>query len=166
MNIQYRGKIRRNYEKINLILNGKCDYLKNLKDKRNNSLKILKEKENDIIIEDLLKPNKLKRDYSCFPFNTPINDSISPIKIHFAHDINYPIKKKENKCLNKKKNLKFNFEDTSIPINNNNYYEFPKSNLPIRYINNLMFSRNKILVNVGKEILLKRNISHNQEKIQ
>ena len=165
MKLIFRNKnlIRKRYENLSLILNGKTNYLQNLKNKRNNSLQLIKEKKNDIIIEDLLKINKLKRDFSCFSFNTPNYNSITPVRIHYSHDINYPFTKKEDKCLPKKN--KINFEDTPIPINNNNIYEFPKGNLPIRYINNLIFNRNKILVNVGKEILSKRYSSSNKGKI-
>ena len=75
--------------------------------------------------------------------------------------LNIQLNQKQKKKIQKKK-INGHFED--IPINNNNYYEFPKSNLPIRFNNNLYNHKNKILANVGKEIIMKRSLSNNRDK--
>ena len=157
----YKNTIRRNYENLSLILNGKTNYLRNLTNRRDNGLKIIKEQKTGIIIEDILKVNTIKRDYSCCPINSSTYDEIIPLKVHFIQDVKYPIKSKIEKE-NSKKKINGHFED--IPINNNNYYEFPKSNLPIRFNNNLYNHKNKILANVGKEIIMKRSLSNNRDK--
>ena len=148
----YKNRHQKTYEKLRKILNGKSNYLKSLNKKKNDGIDLIKEERTGIIIEEILELNKYKRDYSHFSSNNSRNkDKIIPVKIHFAHAIKYPIKKKlEKSYSNKKHNIKFG----KLPfLKNNNYSEFPKSNIPIRYIHSID-NINK-LVHTGKLIITK-----------
>ena len=155
MKIFYKTKLKKYYENMNMILKGKNNYLKNLDKKKYDGLKIIKEQKSGIIIEDIFKLNKLKRDYSCLSHKE--NEDI-PIKIHFSQvKNNYPLKHTIKKVLseNNMNNIKF----AKFPnVKHNNYSKFPKGILPIRYTNNLN-KRNK-LANAGKEIIGKKDINN------
>ena len=155
----YKNRHQKTYENLRKILNGKSNYLKNLDKKKNDGLDSIKEKRIGIIIEEILELNKYKRDYSHFSSNNSsrAKDKITPVKIHFSHAIKYPIKKNlEKSYSNKKHNIKFG----KLPfLKNNNYSEFPKSNLPIRFIHSID-NINK-LAHAGKLIITK-NQSQNQ----
>ena len=155
MKIFYKNRLKKYYENMNEIFKGKNNYLKNLNRKKNDGLKIIKEQKSGIIIEDIFKINKLKRDYSCFSHNSEIDDKNIPIKIKFSPiKRKYPVEQTIKKVLSNKKMNNIQLEKFPY-IKHNNYSKFPKSNLPIRYTNNLN-KRNK-LANAGKEIITKRD---------
>ena len=153
----YKNKHQKTYENLRKILNGKSNYLKNLNKKKSDGLDLIKEKKTGIIIEEILEINKYKRDYSHFSSNNSrTKDKTLPVKIHFSHAIKYPIiKKLEKSYSNKKHNIKFG----KLPLlKNNNYSEFPKSILPIRYIHSID-NINK-LAHAGKLIITKNQIKN------
>lgn len=149
----YKFRNQKNYDNIRKISNGKTNYLKNLNKRKNDGLNIIKNHKIGLIIEEILKLNQLKRDYSHFSYNnSKFQDSITPVNIHYSQAINYPIISKiDNDFSKKKNNIKFG----KIPlIRKNNYSQFPTSNIPINYLNN--FNNNNKLANAGKEIILKK----------
>ena len=149
----YKFKSQKKYDNIRKISNGKTNYLRNLNKRKNDGLNIIKKQKMGLMIEEIFKLNQLKRDYSHFSYNNSrFQDDIVPVNIHYSQAYNYPkISKIENDYSNKKNNIKFG----KIPlIRKNNYSQFPTSNIPINYINNL--NNNNKLAKAGKEIILKK----------
>ena len=158
MKITHKKGLQKIHKNLSSIFTGKTKYLKSLEKKKNDGIKILKEQKKGLIIEDLLKLNKFKRDYSCFPFKPGYEEKIIPLNIHFSQEYQYPIQSRIEKDYNYPYYKKYNNQFTqleNIPVNNNNYSEFPKSYVPIRYAHNIKNYKNKILENVGKQIIVK-----------
>ena len=155
----HKKKLQKNYANLSAIFNGKSNYLKNLEKKRNDGLRIIREQKQGIMLDDIFRINKFKRDYSCFPFNSPIlEDKGLPLNIHLSQAIKYYIEPKIEKEYTRKNNAS-QCNHFEIPKNNDkfNNYEFPKSNLPVNYAKNSKYHRNKILENVGKQIITRSN---------
>ena len=151
MKKKYKNKLQKKYENLSLILNEKSNYMKNLERKRNDGLKVIKEQKARLLIEDIFKINKFKRNYSFFSFNskydnTPINNNISQVLV-------YNVKPKiiNNYSYQKINNAQFG----KIP-NINNYSKISKNNNhSIRY--NYQNPRYKILEKSGKNIIMDNN---------
>ena len=166
MKKSHKKKLQKNYANLSAIFNGKSNYLKNLEKKRNDGLRIIREQKQGIILDDIFRVNKFKRDYSCFPFNSPVlEDKILPLNIHLSQAVKYYIQPKIDKEYLPNKNVS-QTKHFEIPNNNDNInnYEFPKSNLPINYVKNSKYHKNKILENVGKQIITRSNSRSNKNR--
>ena len=140
-----------NYKNIGTILNGKSNYLKNLEKRRNEGLKKIKQRKNEIFLEDYFHLNKFQRDYSCFSFDT-LQDNTNTVKFHISQNINihYPMKIEKDFSRNAddfplKKIKKVNNSNTNDKI-------FPKRKIPFNYYKNTI-KRRKSLANIGNQII-------------
>ena len=85
-----------NYNNISTIFKGKSNYLNNLEKRRNDGMRIIKEKKKEIFFEDYFNLNKFRRDYSCFSSDT-LQENVKPVKFHISHNINIYSPKKFEK---------------------------------------------------------------------
>ena len=155
MKIFYRTKLKKNYENISRIINEKTNFLHNLPKIKRNGLKIIKDSESEIILENILKINEFKRDYSSLSPSSGFRGKIMPIKIHFLQGVKYPIEKKikNSNSYCKTKNPQFG----KLPIiNNNNKYQ-PKYK-KIKFAN---INKNKLSI-IDKNIIENRDIFSNK----
>ena len=153
-------KQHKNYENLSLLLNDKSDYLKNLEKKRNDGLKAIKEQKAKILIEDIFKLNKFRRDYSCFSFNSRTDDNNNPLNKNISQILKYPVK---SKIINNYSNKKVNSVQFGLPVINNYFQIQKKNNYSIKY-NTKKKSRYKILENSGQNIIMKNHINNNYIK--
>jgi len=166
MKKSHKKKLQKNYSNLSAIFNGKSNYLKNLEKRRNDGIRTIREQKQGIMLDDIFRINKFRRDYSCFPFNSPIlEDKGLPSNIHLSQAIKYYIQPKIEKEYSHNKNAsQFNHFEVPRNSDNINNYEFPKSNLPVNYIKNSKYHKNKILENVGKEIITRNHSKSNKNR--
>ena len=151
----HKIKLQKNYGNLSLIFNDKSDYLKNLEKKRNDGLKIINEQKASLVIEDTFKINKFKRNYSCFSYNSGFDKWTIPLKIDVSQILKMPIKHKEIEDYSCKK-----INNNQIcHISLNKYLEKQKNKFQIRHVNKLNNNnkRYKLLMNAGKDIIMKKN---------
>ena len=158
----YKYKGQKKYEDLSLILKDKSDYLKNLEKKRNDGIKIIKSQKARLMLENIFKINKFKRNYSCFPFNCGNENEpiLFNINKNISQIVNFPFKQKIIKDYsNKKQN---NVEIGKLPIIKS-YTQIPKSKniYKVRLNYNINNNRNKYLSKIGKEIINKNKSNHN-----
>ena len=141
-----------NYNNISTIFKGKSNYLNNLEKRRNDGMRIIKEKKKEIFFEDYFNLNKFKRDYSCF-YSDNLQENPIPVKFHISNNFNMHWPTKIEKDFSKNKE---NFSLKKIKrLNNNNYTSsFPKRKFPVNYNKNSI-KRRKKLAYIGKQIIAK-----------
>ena len=161
MKIFYRNKLKKDYENISKIFNGKTTFLQKLPKIKNDGLKIIKDQQTGIIIENILKINDFKRDYSYFSSNSRFKVKKLPLKIHFSNGVNYPIEERIKKSYSYCKTKRPEFG--KLPILNNIKFQFesPKNRIPIKFAYNI-FNRNKLSFN-GKNNIENSDIFSNNE---
>ena len=162
MRITNKNKYKKKYfSNLSAILNDKPDYLKNLEKKRIDGLKKIKEEKARLIIDDTLKINKFKRNYSCFSHNSMIDKSIKPLTIDIFQILKKPIK---YRIIENYSNKKVITKQVDNILFSNEYIQ--KKNLEIKHSNNFNNINNKnkrykLLMNIGKQVM-KKNIINDE----
>ena len=165
MRIKYKKKYEKNnFTDISSILNDKPDYLRNLEKKRNEGINKIQEQKARLIIDDILKLNKFKRNYSCFSNYYGIDKSIKPISIDIVQLSKRPNQQRLIESYSKKQMI--NKRIDNVILFSNEYIQ--KKSLEKRQINNYNYSNNnrhKLLMNIGKQVIVeKKNVNNENGK--
>ena len=140
-----KKNIQKKYAKISIILEGNSKFLKYLEQKRDEGNKKIKEYRDELIIEDIFRLNRYRRNYSCSSYNYEQEPKNIHLKIYFSKFTQFPY--------NSKYDLKYSLDSFYNSINDNNdQNDFNNkkkcnNNFPRRLL------YNKFLSKTGKQII-------------
>ena len=138
----------------------KSNYLKNLEKQRYEGLKLIEEEKADILVDKILRRDRINRDYSVFSRYNFLDFGKKNILIDNNEkkigNIKYYSKNNKNQKTNK-----INSSSNFSKNNNINLNNMSKETFITRSID-----KNRFLSNIGNDIVNTKNISENNKKLR
>ena len=138
----------------------KSNYLKNLEKQRYEGLKLIEEEKADILVDKILRRDRINRDYSVFSRYNFLDFGKKNILIDNngkkIGNIKYYSKNNKNQKINK-----INSSSNFSKNNNINLNNMSKETFITRSID-----KNRFLSNIGNDIVNTKNISENNTKLR
>ena len=138
----------------------KSNYLKNLEKQRYEGLKLIEEEKADILVDKILRRDRINRDYSVFSRYNFLDFGKKNILIDNngkkIGNIKYYSKNNKNQKINK-----INSSSNFSKNNNINLNNMSKETFITRSID-----KNRFLSNIGNDIVNTKNISENNKKLR
>ena len=138
----------------------KSNYLKNLEKQRYEGLKLIEEEKADILVDKILRRDRINRDYSVFSRYNFLDFGKKNILIDNNEkkigNIKYYSKNNKNQKINK-----INSSSNFSKNNNINLNNMSKETFITRSID-----KNRFLSNIGNDIVNTKNISENNKKLR
>ena len=137
----------------------KSNYLKNLEKQRYEGLKIIEEEKAGILVDKILRRDKMNRDYSVFSrynfFDFGKKNILIENNDKKSGSIKYYSKNNKNQKVNKI-NSSSNFKNNYITLNNGSKETFITRSI----------DKNKFLSTIGNDIVNTKNLSENNNKFR
>ena len=137
----------------------KSNYLKNLEKQRYEGLKLIEEEKADILVDKILRRDKMNRDYSVFSrynfFDFGKKNILIENNDKKSGSIKYYSKNNKNQKVNKI-NSSSNFKNNYITLNNGSKETFITRSI----------DKNKFLSTIGNDIVNTKKISENNNKFR